>query len=87
MQNLLGYPRDLHKEFHGDKQEHTFRFGSNNASRRFDYIFAYDSLSQPGFRKVGVSSITTVDIKDSSGVSISDHLGLHGVININTSAP
>ena len=82
LQYLLGFPRDLHKEFHGDKQEHTFRFGSNNASRRFDYIFAYDSLSQPGFHKVGVSSITTIDIKDSSGVSISDHLGLHGVITV-----
>jgi endonuclease/exonuclease/phosphatase family metal-dependent hydrolase len=83
MQSLLGYPRDLHKEFHGDKQEHTFRFGSNNASRRFDYIFAYDSIGQAGFNRVGVSSIGTIDIKDDAGNSISDHLGLEALLKFN----
>jgi endonuclease/exonuclease/phosphatase family metal-dependent hydrolase len=82
MQALLGYPRDLHKEFHGEKQEHTFRFGSNNASRRFDYIMAYDSIGSALFRNVETESIGTIDIKDDAGNSISDHLGLKAVLRI-----
>lgn len=83
LQSLLGYPRDLHKEFHGEKQEHTFRFGSNTASRRFDYIMAYDSIGSTAFKNVEVESIGTIDIKDDAGNSISDHLGLKAVIEIN----
>jgi len=82
MQSLLGYPRDLHKEFHGEKQEHTFRFGSNNASRRFDYIMAYDSIGSEVLRDVEVESIGTIDIKDDTGNSISDHLGLKVALRI-----
>jgi len=82
MQSLLGYPRDLHKEFHGEKQEHTFRFGSNNASRRFDYIMAYDSIGQTKFKQVDVLSINAVDVKDDEGNSISDHLGLKAALRI-----
>ena len=82
MQSLLGYPRDLHKEFHGDKQEHTFRFGSNNASRRFDYIMAYDSIGSAVLRNVEAESIGTIDIKDDAGNSISDHLGLKAALRI-----
>ena len=51
MKEILGNPRDLHKEFHGDNKEHTFRLGSGNASRRFDYIMAYDSIGQWTFRQ------------------------------------
>lgn len=82
MQSLLGYPRDLHKEFHGEKQEHTFKFGSENASRRFDYIMAYDSIGSVALRDVEAESIGTIDIKDDVGDSISDHLGLRAALKI-----
>lgn len=82
MQSLLGFSRDLHKDFHGTKQEHTFRFGSINASRRFDYILAYDSLGTSRFKCVEVESIGTIDIKDDAGNSISDHLGLKASLKI-----
>lgn len=83
MQNLLGYPRDLHKEFHGEKEEYTFRFSSRNASRRFDYIMAYDSIGQATFKKVNVQSINAVDVKDDEGNDISDHLGLKATLKTN----
>lgn len=83
MQNILGYPRDLHKEFHGETQEYTFRFSSRNASRRFDYIMAYDSIGQTTFKKVKVQSINAVDIIDDENNSISDHLGLKASLKIN----
>src|SRR3990170_7601418 len=83
MQNLLGYPRDLHKEFHGDTHEYTFRFSSRNASRRFDYIMAYDSIGQTTFKKVKVQSINAVDIMDDENNSISDHLGLKASLKTN----
>lgn len=83
MQNLLGQPRDLHKEFHGLNEEYTFRFSSRNASRRFDYVLAYDSLMNYNFKKVNAESINAVDIKNDSGESISDHLGLKATIKFN----
>jgi endonuclease/exonuclease/phosphatase family metal-dependent hydrolase len=83
MMNILGYPRDLHKELHGEKEEYTFRFGSNNASRRFDYIMVYDSIGSAIFRDVEVESIGTIDIKDDAGNSISDHVGLKADLRIN----
>ena len=83
MQDLLGYPRDLHKEFHGDKEEYTFRFSSRNASRRFDYIMTYDSIGQTVFRKAQVRSINAIDITDDENNSISDHLGLKATLKIN----
>ena len=83
MQNLLGYPRDLHKEFHGNKQEHTFRFNTENPVRRFDYIMAYDSIGQWSFNKVNVQSINAIDITDNENASISDHLGLKATLKIN----
>jgi endonuclease/exonuclease/phosphatase family metal-dependent hydrolase len=82
MQKLLGYPRDLHKEFHGDKEEYTFRFSSRNASRRFDYIMAYDSIGQYPLKKIIVTSINAIDITDNEKASISDHLGLKANLNI-----
>lgn len=83
LQNLLGYPRDLHKEFHRENKEHTFRFGSSNASRRFDYIMAYDSIGSTAFKNVEIESIGTIDIKDDARNSISDHLGLKATLRIN----
>jgi endonuclease/exonuclease/phosphatase family metal-dependent hydrolase len=82
MLNLLGYPRDLHKEFNGEKQEYTFRFNSSNASRRFDYIMAYDTLLQKPLKKVIIQSINAVDVVDDENNSISDHLGLKAVLKI-----
>ncbi|NWF88242.1 MAG: hypothetical protein HXY50_02140 [Ignavibacteriaceae bacterium] len=83
MKEILGEPRDLHMEFHGDYREHTFRFGSGNASRRFDYILAYDKLNGIPLRKVKTQSINTIDVKDKEGISISDHLGLKASLKIN----
>lgn len=82
LQYLLGNPRDLHKEFHGEKQEYTFKFSSRSPSRRFDYILAYDDFGEFRFHKINVQSITTVDITSNEGNSISDHLGLKATIKL-----
>ena len=76
MQNILGNPRDLHMEFNGDKQEYTWRFKSTSSPRRFDYIFAYDSLSTNTFRNVTATYIHTKDVRDDQNNSISDHKAL-----------
>jgi endonuclease/exonuclease/phosphatase family metal-dependent hydrolase len=83
LQNLLGYPRDLHKEFHGGKEEYTFAFRSGRPSRRFDYILAYDNIGEYALRRVNVKSIGVKNIKDKTGNSISDHLALKAKILIN----
>ena len=83
MESILGYPRDLHREFNGEKEEYTFRFNQSNATRRFDYILAYDSIGQIPLKKVSVQSIGAIDIVDDENNSISDHLGLRAVIEIN----
>jgi endonuclease/exonuclease/phosphatase family metal-dependent hydrolase len=82
LQRLLGYPRDLHMEFNGNKQEYTFKFRSRNASRRFDYIFAYDNINSYALKKVAANSINARDFKDKTGESISDHFALRTVIKI-----
>lgn len=82
MQSALEFTRDLHKDFHGEKQEYTFRFSSNSASRRFDYILSYDKIEDKEFKKVKVISINTIDIKNDNGKSISDHLGLEAELSI-----
>ncbi len=76
--NILGYPRDLHKEFNGAKEEFTFR-----GTRRYDYIFAYDSLATNTFKKVKVKSIKINDVVDDEGKSISDHKAIESSIIIN----
>lgn len=76
--NMLGSPRDLHKEFNGAKEEYTFR-----GTRRYDYIFAYDSLAANTFRKVKIKSIKINDVVDSEGKSISDHKAIESSIIIN----
>jgi endonuclease/exonuclease/phosphatase family metal-dependent hydrolase len=78
----LGYPRDLHKEFHGAKEEYTFAFRSRKPSRRFDYILSYDTIQKYNFRKVDVKSIAVHDVKVDS-VSISDHIALKAKLIIN----
>ena len=82
MLNMLGNPRDLHREFNGDKQEYTWRFRSKSRPRRFDYILAYDSLSTNTFRKVTATAINTKEVKDDQNNSISDHKALKSNIRI-----
>ena len=79
----LGYPRDLHMEFNGNKKEYTFAFRSRKPSRRFDYIFAYDNMNEFIFRKINVKSIGVKNVVDDSGNSISDHLALKATLLIN----
>lgn len=79
----LGYPRDLHKEFHGNKEEYTFAFRSRKPSRRFDYIFSYDKIENIKFKKISVKSINAEDVKDDNSKSISDHLALKATLLIN----
>ncbi len=81
MQNILGYPRDLHLEFNGNKEEYTFRFNSNRNPRRFDYILAYDRIGSNEFKKVKVLSSGVFDVKDDEGNSISDHTALRAVMD------
>jgi len=83
LKKQLGYPRDLHMEFNGNKKEYTFAFRSRKPSRRFDYIFAYDNLNEFIFRKINVKSIGVKNIVDESGNSISDHLALKARLLIN----
>lgn len=83
LKKQLGYPRDLHKEFNGNKEEYTFAFRSRKPSRRFDYIFAYDNLNEFIFRKINVKSIGVKNIVDDNGNSISDHLALKATLLIN----
>ena len=78
----LGNPRDLHIYHNGNKQEYTFRFRSGRNPRRYDYIFAYDSLNGNKFCKVETEYINVKDIKDKTGQSISDHKALKAGIKI-----
>ena len=82
LKRQLGYPRDLHKEFNGKKEEYTFGFRSRKPSRRFDYIFSYDSLNEFIFRKIDIKSIGVENIVDENGNSISDHLALKATLLI-----
>jgi endonuclease/exonuclease/phosphatase family metal-dependent hydrolase len=83
MMNKLGYPRDLYREYNGNKQEATWRFRSGRRGRRFDYILAYDQLGKNPLRQVTAKSVSTLDIADGNGESISDHRALRAVISIN----
>jgi endonuclease/exonuclease/phosphatase family metal-dependent hydrolase len=83
LQKLLGNPRDLHMEHHGNNKEYTFRFRSRSPSRRFDYIFSYDQVGDNKLKSVDVRSINAEDVKDDSSNSISDHLALKSSILIN----
>ena len=80
---LLGSPRDLHKEFHGTKEEYTFAFRERKPSRRFDYIFAYDKIGAVPLKKINLIDSGVEDIKDDNNISISDHLALKANLSIN----
>jgi endonuclease/exonuclease/phosphatase family metal-dependent hydrolase len=81
MMDKLNHPRDLHKEFNGNKQEATWRFQSGNRGRRFDYIMTYDQIGDNILRKIDAKSINAVDILDKNGESISDHRALRAKIS------
>lgn len=68
----LKYPRDLHKELHGNNQEYTFR----NRNRRYDYIFAYDNIDEFNLKRINVNSINVMDIKNGNNEGFSDHLAI-----------
>ena len=73
----LNKPRDLHKEHNGNKVENTWTWRSNsNIGRRFDYVFAYDSLAGYNFNKIAVDEMNVIEIQDSNQKSISDHKGI-----------
>ena len=77
--NALKYPRDLHKEYHGNFEEYTFR----NRERRYDYILSYDQISQIKINDIGIKSIYVKNILDNNGVSISDHKGIQATLLLN----
>lgn len=83
MMNKLNNPRDLHKEFNGNKQEATWRFQSGRRGRRFDYILAYDKVGENVLKRISVKSINAIVIRDKDGNSISDHKALRAVLTIN----
>ena len=70
-------------EHHGNNREYTFRFRSRKPSRRFDYIFAYDQVSNHQLKKIAVKTIGIEDVQDNSGISISDHAALKAELLIN----
>ncbi len=78
---LLDNPRDLDMEYNGNKKDYTFRFGSGRASRRFDYILAYDSINSLQLKRVTIKSISAYDLKDKNNASISDHSSLRSLID------
>ena len=75
----LKHPRDLHKEFHGNYEEYTFR----NRGRRYDYILAYDEIGNHKMNKLKTKSISVQNVQDEKGESISDHKGIRATILIN----
>lgn len=83
LQMLLGSPRDLHKEYHGTKEEYTFAFRDRKPSRRFDYIFAYDKIVDIQLKKIRLIDSGVEDVKDDNQISISDHLALKASLSVN----
>jgi endonuclease/exonuclease/phosphatase family metal-dependent hydrolase len=75
---LLGYPRDLHKEFHRNNEEYTFR----DRERRYDYIMSYDTVGDFDLKKIFVKSINVANVFDDNGESISDHRGIKATLKI-----
>lgn len=76
IQKYLGSPRDLHKEFNKEEKEYSIFIKGPGLLKRFDYIFAYDSLGNIPFKKVGVNSINITDIQNKDSLSVSDHFAM-----------
>lgn len=83
MIELLGNPRDLHKDINGYKQEYTFQFRNRAPSRRFDYILAYDMIGNVKLKNIAVKYVNTSDVKDLLNQSISDHRALKSKLLVN----
>ena len=73
---FLGSPRDLHGEYNTSEEEYTMMFKWFNLYKRFDYIFAYDTVMQMPLRKIWTHSINVTDIKNRAHDSVSDHLAV-----------
>lgn len=82
MRQILGNPRDLHKEYHGTNEQYTFVFRQGRPSRRFDYIFAYDKISDIELKQITLIDSGVEDVKDIKGNSISDHISLKALFNL-----
>ena len=78
-QKILGYPRDLHKDFHKTNEEYTFR----GRGRRYDYVLSYDKIDDFELKKVLVKSINVENVLDDKGEPISDHRGIKADLIIN----
>lgn len=76
IQQNLGSPRDLYKEFNADLKEYTLIIELFNFYKRVDYIFAYDKIGEIPLRIVKVNSINVTDVVYENEKSISDHLAL-----------
>lgn len=84
LMGILKQPRDLHKEFNGDKRENTWTWRSNSQyGRRFDYILAYDSLEGFHFNKIAVNEMKVISILDNKKKAISDHKGISTKLKLN----
>ena len=71
-QKILGYPRDLHKDYHKTNKEYTFR----DRARRYDYVLSYDKIDNIELKKVLVNSVNVENVLDDKGEAISDHRGI-----------
>lgn len=76
IQQNLGGPRDLYKEFNKEHEEYTLIIKLFGLFRRVDYIFAYDNIGHVEFRKVEIKSINVTDVIDENEESVSDHQAL-----------
>ena len=77
-QKILGYPRDLHKDYHKTNEEYTFR----DRARRYDYVLSYDKIDNIELQKVLVNSINVENVRDDKGEAISDHRGIKAILKI-----
>ncbi len=77
-QKILGFPRDLHKDFHQTNEEYTFR----DRGRRYDYILSYDKIDNIELNRVLVKSINVENVIDGKGEAISDHRGIKAILKI-----
>jgi endonuclease/exonuclease/phosphatase family metal-dependent hydrolase len=74
----LDYPKDIHKEFHGNFEEYSFR----NRRRRYDYVLAYDRIGNYELNKISTKAINVVNVQDGKGENISDHKGIKATISL-----
>ena len=83
IQQNLGNPRDLYREFNLNLKEYSLIIKHFNMYKRVDYIFAYDKIGPIELRKISVKSINVTDVIDQNEESISDHRALKATLSIN----